>query len=144
MKKFLADSTIRKHLIQGFKFGICGLTGFSIEFVILTLLVEKFHIVPWIANLPAGLASITFVFFFNKYITFRNKERSRAQTMRFILVYSCAFVGSYIFYAALLWLHVQYQLGKVIVVGTVAIINYCLSHGFIFKKVEHLPDVVTV
>ena len=104
---------------------------------------EKFHIVPWIANLPAGLASITFVFF-NKYITFRNKERSRAQTMRFILVYSCAFVGE---------LHLLR--GSVVAPRAVSAGqgDRCRHGGYYqllpvarlyFQKVEHLPDVVTV
>lgn len=144
MKNFLSDSTVRKHMMQGFKFAVCGLTGFFIELGLLTFLVEYAHTAPALAALPSGVASVTFVFFFNKYITFRNKERSRAQTLRFILVYSCAFGGSYILYVGLLWLHVQYQLAKVLVVGTVAVINYCLSHGFIFKEKKQLPDVVIV
>lgn len=134
IKRILRHPHVKQHLSQGFKFGICGLTGFALELGTLTLLVEVFGMSKIIAKIPAMLLSVTFVFFFNKFITFKNKERSAAQTMRFVVVYTFAAMLNYICYALLVSLGVQYQLASAIVVGVIAVLNYVLSHGFIFRK----------
>ncbi len=118
------------------KFIVCGLTGFIIETSILTLLVELTHLDPRIAKLPAGLVSVTFVYFFNKYVTFGNKERSASQTARFVMVYTSAFALNYLVFALLVHVGMQYLMAQVVTVGSIAVLNYILSHGFIFRKEE--------
>lgn len=144
MKKLLRHPTIRMHLKQGFKFGISGLTGFILEISTLTFCVEVLHFSPALAKLPSVVVSVTFVYFFNKYVTFRNKGRDVQQTIRFIIVYSCAVVLSYIIFVSFVHVGVQYQLAQVITTAIIAFFNYAFSHGFIFKKrnvVEEMPIV---
>ena len=136
IRRIIHHPAFKTHLRQGIRFVISGLSGAAIELGTTALLVEFAGFPPPLAYFPAGLLSVTFVFFFNRTITFRagDPRHLKKQTMRFVLVYSLAFAANYLFTVGLYSLGVQYLLAKVIAIGVIAIINYFLSHGFIFKK----------
>lgn len=145
MKRLLKHPKVRKHLRQGLKFCIAGGVGAAIEFSIISLLVKVYGVEAHIAYIPSGLTTLVFVFFFNKYITFgdRDGSRSGSQTMRFAIVYGMAFVINYTLASGLNLLGEKYvpaseyviALGaKAIAIGVTAFWNYFFSSAFIFKK----------
>ena len=121
---------------QGMKFIVAGLSGASIDFGVSGFLVEVFGVHPSVAYIPSGLAAVTFVFIFNKFVTFRSHGHAADQTLRFIVVYSIAFALNYLVALGLFWLGIHYMLAKAIAIGLIAFLNYVLSHGFIFRKSE--------
>lgn len=139
MKRLLSQPWFALHMHQGAKFIMSGLGGATIEFTVVTVLVELLKLDPRIAYLPSGLLAVTFVFFFNKYVTFRNRDRDIGrQTMRFLMVYGMAFTLNYLLASTLYSLGVQYLLAKAMAIGAIASLNYCLSHGFIFRRQPEL------
>ena len=62
---------------------LCGLIAFVLEAGFLTFCVEAFGMRPGIAKLPAGLAALTFIFFFNGRVTFDSNVHIR-QALRFV------------------------------------------------------------
>ncbi len=148
IQRFLSHPHIRTHLHQGIKFILCGLTGAFVEFSVVYVLVEHAAFDPRIAYIPSGLLSVTFVFFFNRYVTFRNRGRDyAAQTVRFIVVYSMAFLLNYLlanifFRIGSLYLAMSVVrialLAKALAIGIIAFVNYSLSHGFIFRTTPEI------
>lgn len=144
MKQFLNHPKVKTHMKQGMKFIMSGLIGASIEFSILAYLVEIVHMAPQYAYIFSTAAAVIFVFFFNKYVTFKNKERGLGkQTMKFIIVYAFAIGLNYLVTLLLYLSGVHYMLSKAIAIGAIAFMNYFLSAGFIFKRnrMEGLEEV---
>jgi putative flippase GtrA len=147
----LKSERMRLHASQGMKFITCGLLGAVMEFSILKVLVGHYQVTPFIAYLPSALIPATFVFFFNKHVTFRASGRTAEQTKRFVMVYVVAFCTNYLL-SSLLYsagsslvtgqvisgieltdARVAY-LAKAMAIGITAVFNYCFSHFFIFRK----------
>ncbi len=135
MKKVIQHPTVRKHIGQGTLFVVSGTTGAAIEFVTLWLLVNPIGVPEQYALFFSCLGSITFVYFFNKYRTFKEESKLHvSQTIRFISVYIPAIGMNYAISLTLFHYGVHYLLAKAISIGIVAIFNYILSSSFIFKK----------
>jgi putative flippase GtrA len=140
---FSSRPHLQRHFSQLWRFAICGGTGFVLDLASLSLFVELLNIDPRIAVILSSLVGATFVFFANKFFTFKNRERKTgSQALKFALVYGVAIVSNALIANLLLWLGVQYLIAKVVAVGVGAVWNYALSHGFIFKKNEDVDVVV--
>lgn len=151
IKRILRHPTVRKHARQGAGFIAAGCLGASIDFSVLALQVEYFGIDPHIAFIPSGLAAVTIVFFFNKYVTFKSREGHARQGMRFAIVYSLAFglnyaiasglysVSIHLLPAGTLLADKAYLAAKAIAIACVAFFNYYCSHAFIFKPRHPVP-----
>lgn len=160
MKRILRHPRVKRHARQLSRFIVCGLTGAAIEFSIIFVLVEHVHLDPRVAYIPSGMLTIIFVFFFNKYVTFGNREKDHlGQTMRFIMVYSAAFAlnytiatGAYSFGLFALrgyrgsspelfaiGMRLLPYLAKAFAIGITAVWNYCFSHAFVFKARKLAP-----
>ena len=152
MRRLLSNPRVRLHFKQATKFAISGLLGATMEFSILAVLVGYLDITPFIAYIfSAGIPGI-FVFFFNKYVTFGSHEdRTKDQTIRFLMVYSVAFLLNYgfsaLFYALGYYFFLDYVFpgftlehdyiaygAKALSIGVTAFWNYIFSHLFIFRK----------
>ena len=135
---------IRRHASQLWRFAVCGGTGFLLDLGSLTVFVERFGIDPRVAVILSSVVGATFVFFANKFFTFRNREhKTGSQAFKFAMVYGVAIVGNAIISNLLLAIGVQYLVSKVVAVAIGAVWNYALSHGFVFRKKEDV-DVVVV
>jgi putative flippase GtrA len=144
MNKVLQNEAVKTHASQLWKFIICGVIGFACDATSLTLFVEFFHIDPRIAVILSSFVGAVFVFFANKFFTFRNREKSYGnQVMKFLIVYGLSIAMNALLSNLLLWIGVQYFIAKMVAVGIGAVWNYMLSHGFIFKKKEQV-DVAIV
>lgn len=129
---------LKRHFSQGAKFILCGVTGLLTEvFFLLPFLIERLQLSEEFAGFLSGLVMVVFVFFFNKYVTFQNREkRFGSQTLKFVLVYSIAFLFNNIIYIIGLNIfgHEHYQLAKIVAIGIVAVWNYSCSHLFVFRR----------
>ena len=138
VKNLFTFQRLQRHLPQGAKFIVCGVTGLVTEvFFLLPFLIEYIGLSEKKAGLLSGFFMLIFVFFFNKYITFKNREQGFGrQTMKFLIVYGFAFVFNYAIYIA--GLHMlgedHYQISKIIAIGVVAVWNYTCSHLFVFRQ----------
>lgn len=131
--------------------------GALMEFLILYVLVGLWHVTPVVSYIFSGGIPAFFVFLFNRNVTFRvTSGSSKAQSRRFILVYTLTFILNYCLSSSfyLLGLHIILPLpiaalygltlldityiAKVCAIGITAIVNYTFSHLFIFKK-EPVP-----
>ncbi len=147
----LPRERVRLHASQGMKFITCGLLGAVMEFSILRVLVGHYGVTPFIVYLPSALIPVTFVFFFNKHVTFRAIGRTSSQTKRFVMVYVVAFCTNYFLSSVLYFFGSNMLLGQVVfgieltdpriaygakamAIGITAVSNYYFSHHFIFRK----------
>lgn len=107
------------------------------------LFVEVVGIDPRFAVILSSLVGGTFVFFANKFFTFKNREhKTGRQAIKFLMVYGVSFTSNIAIANALIWLEVHYLIAKVVAVAIGAVWNYALSHGFVFKKKEDVDVVV--
>jgi putative flippase GtrA len=137
-------SYLRRHFSQLWRFGICGGAGFALDLGSLTLFVEWLGVDPRIAVILSSIVGGTFVFFANKFFTFKNREhKTGRQAFKFLMVYGVSFLSNIAIANAVIWLGGHYILAKIVAVGIGAVWNYALSHGFVFKKKEQV-DVVVV
>ena len=143
VKKFLSHPLLRKHLSQGLRFALCGVVGSSIDLATLTLLVEFFKMNPNISFALSSLFAVIFVFLANKYFTFQNHEgRCAHQAFKFAMVYGTAIIFNITISSLFLRVGFYYVLSKIIAIGVVAVWNYSLSHGFVFRTKENMDAVV--
>jgi len=121
------------HATQIVKFCISGICGTLIDLGVLIALVRATSMSPDLAFIPSTLAAATFVFLFNKFITFGRHEHSTlTQVWRFAIVYVAAILLNVGLAIGLYRLGVHYVLAKALAIGVVAFWNYILSHFFIF------------
>ncbi|MEK7591481.1 MAG: GtrA family protein [Patescibacteria group bacterium] len=143
MKRMLSHPFVRKHLSQGMKFIVAGGIGSLIDLLSLTLLVEYVSLDPRIAFVCSSILGASFVFIVNKFITFGNHERKFAhQIFKFTMVYGVAIALNAALSTALHAVGLHYFISKLLAIGVIAIWNYSLSHGFIFKKKEKIEPAV--
>lgn len=148
----------RAHARQGMSFIVCGVLGAAIEFSILRVLVGQYGVSPLLSYIPSAGIPAFFVFIFNKFVTFRVHGGAARQSWRFVAVYSATFCFNYLLSSSLFLLgerllpgsillpalpafttvHIAY-LAKAVAIGVTAIINYALSHAFIFRR-PLVPD----
>ncbi|MBI3331454.1 GtrA family protein [Candidatus Peregrinibacteria bacterium] len=143
MKHLLKNPKLRTHLSQGMKFVVAGGIGTSIDLLSLTFLVEVAGLDSRIALVASSLVGASFVFLANKFITFANREKQVGhQILKFAMVYGVAIALNAALSNALYYLGIHYFLAKFIAIAVIAVWNYALSHGFIFKKREKVEAAV--
>ena len=143
MKRVLAHPLVRMHLSQGMKFVVAGGMGSIIDLLSLTFFVETLALDPRAAFILSSCLGASFVFVVNKFITFGNREKKFAhQLFKFTMVYGVAIILNAFLSNVLFWVGIPYLFSKALAIGVVAIWNYSLSHGFIFKKREKIEPAV--
>jgi putative flippase GtrA len=117
------------------KFGIIGLSGTVIDFSVLTLLVELAGFNILIANAISFIFGATNNFVWNKFWTFRNKDRKfRKQFFKYLTV---AFIGLIINTALMhlfITLGLHYLIAKVVIAAIVVIWNYNGNKFWTFRQ----------
>lgn len=132
----------RKHVRQILKFIVTGGTGAFLEFASLALLVEVIDVDESVAGIYSLGPSLVYVFLMHKYFTFKNHEKNvGGQMAKFALVYALAILFNILLYSVFIWLGVYYPFAKALAIAIVAVWNYILAHGFIFKKNEEEADI---
>ena len=136
MKNKLIDNTIPKFLLTGV---INTLVGALVMFLLYNLAGCSY----WLSSAANYLVGGTVSFFLNKYFTFRNKERSWAQVLRFALTVAVCWLIAYGI-AKPLTLRLlsgageklQTNAAMVVGMGLYTALNYCGQRFFAFRKKE--------
>lgn len=158
----LNNPKLNQHAKQVLKFCISGGLGAVIEFSVIYLLIGQLGWSAYVVYIPSALIPSIFVFFFNKYVTFGATEGSTAsQTKRFLIVYTSTFCLNYVLSSSLYLMgdvlflgssihgfqlsdvHIAYA-AKICAIGIIAVVNYTLSHTFIFKDVPVEAEVAGI
>ncbi len=138
--KFLRRYPLLKKIV---KFGITGGIAAVIDLGGLQIMVRYLSVPEEAAVVLSSLVSVIFVFFFNKFFTFRDGSTGYAkQITKFALVYGFAIVLNGIVSNFFLWMGFHYLIAKVFAIGIGAIINFVLSHLFVFTKQKDILPVV--
>ncbi len=138
--KFLRQYPLLKKIV---KFGITGGIAAVIDLGGLQIMVRSLSVPEEAAVVLSSLVSVIFVFIFNKFFTFRDGSTGYArQITKFALVYGFAIVLNGVVSNFFLWLGFHYLLAKVFAIGIGAVINFILSHVFVFTKQQDVVPVV--
>jgi len=141
--RLLQHPNVRTHLSQGMKFIVAGGIGSTIDLLSLRFLVEAAGVDPRVGFFLSSAFGASFVFVINKFVTFQNHDRKIGhQLFKFAMVYGVAIVLNVLLSNALYWWGLHYFLAKIVAIGVIAVWNYSLSHGFIFKKKDRVEKVV--
>ncbi len=158
----LKNPQLNQHAKQVLKFCVSGGLGAVIEFTVIHYLVGHLHWSAYVVYIPSALLPSIFVFFFNKYVTFGAMDgNTAAQTKRFLIVYTSTFCLNYVLSSLLYLVGDHFLLGitisgftftdvrvayaaKICAIGFIAIVNYTLSHTFIFKNVPVEAEVAGI
>lgn len=141
--RFLQHPKFRTHLSQGMKFIVAGGVGTTIDLLSLQFFVEVLGIDPRVGFVLSSTFGASFVFVINKFVTFQNHEKQIGRQMfKFAMVYGIAIVLNGLLSNALYWTGLHYVVAKIVAIGAIAGWNYALSHGFIFKKKDHVEEVI--
>lgn len=115
------------------KFCITGGIAAIIDLGGAGIMVEFLSVPEEAAVVFSSLVSVIFVFVFNKFFTFRDgSTRYARQITKFALVYGFAIVLNGAVSNVFLWLGFHYLVAKVFAIGIGAVINFVLSHTFVF------------
>lgn len=126
---------LKTHVRQLVFFGFFGSIGAIIDICSLIFYVEIIQISPRWGFMCSAFTAMIFIFFVNKFITFKNTDtKIIKQSVKFLLVYIPATVLNGIGSSFFLWLGFTYIIAKIITILCIALLNYTLSHVYIFKK----------
>lgn len=130
----IRSTVIQERARQFFRFAVAGSIGACIDLSTLPLIVEFTPVPKEIAFAISSTLSVTFVFFFNKFITFRRRQikGTGKQLIKFVVVYGCAIALNAAISSGFLWLGFHYFVAKVLAIGIGMILNFILSRTFIF------------
>lgn len=142
MDAFLSYLRQRPLLKKMVKFAMTGGVAAIIDLGGLQIMVRYLSVPAEVAVILSSLISVIFVFIFNKFFTFRDKSaRYVSQIIKFALVYGFAIILNGFVSNIFLWLGFHYLLAKVIAIGIGAVINFVLSHVFVFRQPAPVPFV---
>lgn len=125
------------------KFAMTGGVAAVIDLGGLQVMVRYMSVPEEIAVVLSSLVSVIFVFVFNKFFTFRDTSRKyTSQIVKFALVYGFAIVLNGFVSNIFLWAGFHYLIAKVFAIAIGAVINFLLSHFFVFRQAEDPVPVV--
>jgi len=137
MKALLAYLRQYPLLKKVVKFCITGGIAAVIDLGGASVMVEFLSVPAEAAVILSPLVSVIFVFFSNKFFTFRDtSNRYASQITKFALVYGFAIVLNGLVSNFFLWLGFYYLVAKCFAIAIGAVINFILSHFFVFARKE--------
>lgn len=121
------------------KFSLSSLSSCMVDIVIFTVLMSLLNLNMtskiFVATVLARLISGIFNFIVNKIWVFSSSDQVAQQSLRYILLFLCVMVGSYLGVSLLSFLPIPMVLIKMIVDGTLFALSYKVQKQFIFKEV---------
>ncbi len=135
MRKILEHPKVQQHLPQILKFIVGGGCGAVLDLTSQWILVEHFQVPTLIGFVVSACVGASFVFCFNKYLTFRNHEQTVGnQFAKFAVVYVPSIGLNFFMSSFFYWVGVPHEIAKALAIGIGAVINYIMSTTFIFRK----------
>lgn len=121
--------------IRMFKFGVVGLFGMLIDFIVTWLCKEKLKLNKYLANSIGFTIAVTNNFLLNRYWTFESIAQPFAgQFLSFILVsLSGLIINNLLLYLLIKYIRANFYFLKLIVIGLVFFWNYFINLIFTFN-----------
>lgn len=142
MKRLLRHPFVRTHGPQITKFVVSGGCGATIDLTSQWYFVDQLGMYPLKGFVLSACMGAWFVFLFNKFITFKShSEPVSTQLMKFTAVYIPAIGLNFLLSSLFFWFGFPHKIAKMFAIGIGAVINYCMSSAFIFRKKEE-PVIV--
>jgi putative flippase GtrA len=125
--------------LQTFKFGLVGLLntliGYGVYFILLRWI--NYLIALFIAHV-IGVANS---FFWNKYWTFKSKNKYHAEILRFVLVYAFTFIINVILLSlAVSKYHINAKIAQALILFLVTLISFFGHKYWSFRKDNELAE----
>lgn len=137
MQRILQHPIVKKHGPKVAKFIVSGVCGATVDLSSQWLFVEHAGVPPEYAFVLSASMGATVVFFFNKYITFSDRQQAVGnQIVKFVIVYAPSIGLNFLLSTFFYWIGLPHEIAKALAIGIGAVINYILSATFIFKKKE--------
>ncbi len=144
MLRIFHHSLAQKHGSKFLRFVVCGGCGACIDFGMLYLLV---HFVAWPEKyaliVSTGLAMV-FVFFANRFFTFKAVGNAGNQAAKFLAVYLVAAFLNYTLSLTFIYFGVHYLIAKALAIGVIMFFNYFSLNGFVFKQTSVVSEEVLI
>jgi putative flippase GtrA/nicotinic acid mononucleotide adenylyltransferase len=129
----------KKNSNQILKFGITGILGTVLHFIILIILVENFQINVLIATTIAFFCATIFNFLLNKFWTFKQPKKVEGQFLRYLFIVFCGALLNLLFiYLGETKFEIDYRISQIIATFFVAIWNFWGTKKFVFAD-RRLP-----
>lgn len=123
------------------RYGIVGIIGTLIHFLILILLVKTYSLSPVLASSIGFIVVLLVSYRLNKYWTF-NQINSLDKSSRFIkysVVSVCGLIlNTTVMYISIDWLHLHYVIGQCLVIIVVPVFNYILNRNWTFRALSDI------
>lgn len=121
-------------LLQAFRFGIVGILNTIVGFVFYILFINfNFHYI--IALFFSHVIGVTNSFFWNKFWTFKSKQKSLKELFRFITVYAITFLLNIVILFFLVEkMYFDKKLSQLISLSLITIISFCGHKYWSFKN----------
>lgn len=135
LQRFLRSTTFRQFI----KFGMIGVMGFIVDFVMLTVGIEILHLGRYAAAFFSFPFAITATWLGNRHFTFRGQSRhsAREEFLRFVSVCALGLVinrGTYSLVITLVPIAYTHPiLGLIAGTGTGMFFNFFLSKKLVFR-----------
>ncbi len=125
-----------------FKYAIVGGSGVAIDIVSLAFMKEQMGIAPTIAVVINQAFLIGYVFFLNKFWSFRNTDMPQKQFVRFLILAT----GNYIFSVAAMYVfnHILLYQYLLVRLGSIALMtswNFVLYKQWVYRNDSQEPIV---
>ena len=120
--------------IEFLKFGVVGLSGVLIDFFVTWLFKEKIEINKYIANAAGFSLAVINNFLLNRYWTFEaNHDALPTQFVKFVLIALAGLtINSILLLIILRFLHFNFYVTKLGVIGMVFFWNFYMNYLFTF------------
>ncbi|QJD86024.1 GtrA family protein [Cohnella herbarum] len=117
------------------KYGMVGVVGTVIHFLLLILLVERFNMNPVLSSACGFLVVLLVSYLLNKYWTFPSSQSGwRSITKYTVVSVSGLLLNTGIMYVAVEKLHWRYTVGQALVTLIIPAFNFALNYYWTFRK----------
>jgi putative flippase GtrA len=116
------------------KYGIVGMFGAFIHFIVLILLVEAAGIAPVTASIAGFVLTVIAQYGLNRRWTFRSNARRSAEFLRYAVVsVSGLALNALVMYVCTEWLSLHYVIGQALVMTIIPLSNYWWNRAWTFR-----------
>ena len=121
--------------IEFLKFGVVGLMGVGIDFLVTWLCKEKMGINKYISNALGFSFAVVNNFLWNRYWTFEaNNQPFGEQFLKFVLIAVAGLaINTLLLFITLRFLKINFYLSKMLVIGLVFFWNFSMNYLFTFN-----------
>ena len=121
--------------IEFLKFGVVGLMGVGIDFLVTGLCKEKMGINKYISNALGFSFAVVNNFLWNRYWTFEaNNQPFGEQFLKFVLIAVAGLAINTLFlFITLRFIKINFYLSKMFVIGLVFFWNFSMNYLFTFN-----------